>query len=143
MPQLFELGNTNIVARPTRNGSELSKEEMDASVEVLEEKIRIYRPESVCIVGKSIWESVWRVRKGRKIKKEEFSYGWQNEEENMGVEEMWEGAKVFVACSTSGLAATLRPPEKEVIWRKLGIWIEKRREERAKCSSPSTILKEE
>jgi len=134
LPRLFSLGNTNIVARPTRNGSELSKEEMDASVHILEEKIRKYKPEAVCIVGKSIWESIWRVKHGRKIKKEEFRYGWQDEEDNMGnidVEEKWEGAKVFVACSTSGLAASLLPAEKEKIWKELGVWVEQRRTERA------------
>ncbi|KAH7319224.1 uracil-DNA glycosylase-like protein [Rhexocercosporidium sp. MPI-PUGE-AT-0058] len=134
LPRLFGLGNTNIVARPTRNGSELSKGEMDGSVAVLEEKIRVCRPESVCIVGKSIWESVWRVKHGRKMRKEEFRYGWQDKEENMGAVnqgEEWEGAKVFVACSTSGLAANLRPPEKEKIWKELGVWVEQRREGRA------------
>ncbi|KAL5314861.1 hypothetical protein ACEPPN_017510 [Leptodophora sp. 'Broadleaf-Isolate-01'] len=135
LPRLFGLGNTNIVARPTRNGSELSKGEMDDSVAVLEEKIRVCRPEAVCLVGKSIWESVWRVKHGRKMKKEEFRYGWQDEGENMGVvkegEEKWEGAKVFVACSTSGLAASLKPAEKEEIWRELGVWVEQRRNERA------------
>jgi TDG/mug DNA glycosylase family protein len=142
-------GNTNIVARPSRNGAELSKAEMDAGVAVLEEKVRRWRPEVVCVVGKSIWESVWRVRHGRGIRKEEFKYGWQEERENMGVvgeegqreEERedgvdygdggaWLGAKVFVASSTSGLAATLRPAEKEAIWRELGVWVERRREER-------------
>lgn len=105
---------------------------MDDSVEVLEAKVKMCRPESVCIVGKSVWESVWRARKGKAMKKEEFRYGWQEEgENNMGAEEGWEGAKVFVACSTSGLAATLKPAEKEAIWRDLGVWVEKRREERA------------
>ncbi|KAG4432350.1 hypothetical protein IFR05_012169 [Cadophora sp. M221] len=134
LPRLFELGNTNIVARPTRNGSELSKGEMDDSVALLEEKIGRCRPEAVCIVGKSIWESVWRVKHGRKMRKEEFSYGWQDKGENMGVvkdEEKWMGAKVFVACSTSGLAASLKPPEKEEIWKELGIWVEQRRNDRA------------
>jgi mismatch-specific thymine-DNA glycosylase len=132
LPRLFELGNTNIVSRPTRNGSELSKGEMDASVKVLEEKTRKYRPEAVCIVGKSIWESIWRVRKGRAIKKGEFRYEWQDEGENMGVVNgEWIGAKVFVASSTSGLAATLLPAEKERIWRELGVWVEQRRGERA------------
>ncbi len=103
----------------------------------------------MCIVGKSIWESVWRVRHGRAIKPAEFRYGWQDASENMGVvgpggqpdderEEgvdygdggPWEGARVFVATSTSGLAATLRPAEKEQVWRELGEWVEKRREER-------------
>ncbi|KAE9368650.1 DNA glycosylase [Stipitochalara longipes BDJ] len=130
LPEKFELGNTNIVSRPTRNGSELSKGEMDASVQVLEEKIESCRPEAVCVVGKSIWESIWRTRRGRAIRKEEFRYGWQDEGERMGKSGEWEGAKVFVACSTSGLAATLSVAEKERIWRELGVWVEKRRKER-------------
>ena len=104
LPELFELGNTNIVARPTRNGSELSNTEMDDGVQILEEKIRTYKPEAVCIVGKSIWESIWRVKHGKKIKKEEFRYGWQDKSENMGKdhgETPGEGAKVFVATTTS------------------------------------------
>ncbi|TDZ40254.1 G/U mismatch-specific uracil DNA glycosylase [Colletotrichum spinosum] len=139
LPALYGLGNTNIVSRPSRNGSELSKAEMDAGVDVLEEKVRGCRPETVCIVGKSIWESVWRVRHGRGIKKDEFKYGWQDEGENMGVvngvdgEFGWAGAKVFVATSTSGLAASLRPAEKEKIWRELGEWCERRRVERGKA----------
>jgi len=149
MPRLYGLGLTNIVGRPSRNGSELSKKEMDAGVDVLEKKVRTYRPEVVCIVGKSIWESLWRVRHGRGIKKDEFRYGWQEERENMGVvgaegqpeeekvvEEVdygagdWKGAKVFVASSTSGLAATLSRQEKQRIWSELGEWAQKRRAER-------------
>ncbi|KAG0652342.1 uracil mismatch repair [Hyphodiscus hymeniophilus] len=133
LPRIFSLGNTNIVARPTRNGSELSKGEMDASVHVLEDKMRKYKPEVVCIVGKSIWESIWRVRHGKAIKKEEFKYGWQGEDENMGVanDQDWRGSKVFVATSTSGLAATLLPAEKERVWRELGVWVEQKRAERS------------
>jgi G:T/U-mismatch repair DNA glycosylase len=41
----------------------------------------------------------------------------------------WKGARVFVASSTSGLAATLSLEEKERIWRELGEWVENRREE--------------
>ncbi|KAJ0303442.1 hypothetical protein COL5a_011360 [Colletotrichum fioriniae] len=147
LPALYGLGNTNIVARPSRNGAELSKAEMDEGVGALEEKVKGCRPEVVCIVGKSIWESIWRVKHGRGIKKEEFRYGWQDENENMGVVvkqeqeegmggdcvqalEAWAGAKVFVATSTSGLAASLRPAEKERIWRELGAWCERRRAER-------------
>jgi thymine-DNA glycosylase len=82
-------------------------------------------------VGKSIWESIWRVKHGKKIGKDEFRYGWQEESESMGESEGWEGTKVFVACSTSGLSASLLPAEKERIWRELGVWVERRREERA------------
>lgn len=110
---------------------------MDEGVAVLEEKVRRWRPESVCVVGKSIWESVWRVRHGRKIGKREFTYGWQGVGENMGVVrggegkgEGWDGARVFVATTTSGLAAGMRLEEKERIWRELGVWVEKRRLER-------------
>lgn len=140
LPARFALGNTNIVARPSRNGAELSKAEMDEGVAVLEDKIREWRPEVVCIVGKSIWESIWRVRKGKAITKAEFRYGWQDEAEDMGVPEQlnqadaettdFTGARVFVATSTSGLAASLRPEEKERIWKELGDWCKARRVER-------------
>lgn len=106
---------------------------MDTGVEVLEQKVALHRPESVCIVGKSIWESIWRVRHGRNIKKDEFKYGWQDE--RMGVvrdgKNAWEGARIFVATSTSGLAATMRPAEKEAVWGGLGEFVERRRAERA------------
>jgi G:T/U-mismatch repair DNA glycosylase len=130
LPRLFQLGNTNIVSRPTKNGSELSKAEMDSSVQALEDKVQKFRPEAVCIVGKSIWESIWRARRGKAIKKEEFTYGWQDDREKMGAGGGWDGARVFVATSTSGLAASLSPAEKERIWRELGVWVEQRRAER-------------
>ncbi|MCJ1409047.1 hypothetical protein MMC19_003124 [Ptychographa xylographoides] len=143
-PTLFSLGNTNIVSRATRDASELSKEEMVQGVQALQEKATRWKPESVCLVGKSIWEAVWRARKGRAIKKEEFRYGWQDEEENFGINVVrgrtqkvetkdgaWAGARVFVATSTSGLAAGMRPAEKEAVWRELGEWVERRRAERA------------
>ncbi|KAF4449425.1 TDG/mug DNA glycosylase [Fusarium austroafricanum] len=130
LPELYSMGFTNIVARPSRNGSELSKQEMDEGVEILHEKCRKYRPESVCVVGKSIWESIWRVRHGKPVGKA-FKYGWQDESENMGViKGEWEGSKVFVSSSTSGLAATLSPAEKERIWAEIGTWAKKRRAER-------------
>lgn len=116
----------------------MSREEMDASVAVLEEKIARCKPEAVCIVGKSIWESIWRVKHGRAIKKEEFRYGWQNEGEALGKpvgvkeegrEGVWNGARVFVATTTSGLATNPTQAEKEKIWRELGVWVEERRKE--------------
>ncbi|KAF2970081.1 hypothetical protein GQX73_g3581 [Xylaria multiplex] len=175
LPERFSLGNTNIVARPSRNGAELSKAEMDAGVAILEEKCRRWRPETVCIVGKSIWESIFRVWKGRNLAKGEFQYGWQTERmgavppaddsasvkigantkkglaktealsdanhgDGSGIDESekndtedapWKGSRIFVATSTSGLAASLRPEEKERIWKILGDWCVQRRKERA------------
>lgn len=131
LPRLYSMGNTNIVSRPSKDAAELSKAEMAAGTPILEEKCRKFRPEAVCIVGKGIWEAVWRWRYGREIRKDEFRYGWQDERERMGRCEEWEGAWVFVASSTSGLSASLRPAEKEAIWEPFGAWVKKRREERA------------
>ena len=162
LPEKYSLGNTNIVSRATRDGSQLSKEEMVAGAGVLDEKIRQWKPEVVCLVGKSIWEAVWKWKHGRGIKKGEFKYGFQDEGENMGKNkkakdkngvffgkgkgthaagedekdhgqgdvDRWEGARVFVATSTSGLAASLSLREKEEIWAELGGWVKRRREER-------------
>lgn len=125
------MGNTNIVARPSRHAAELSKAESAAGTPVLEEKIRAFRPEAVCIVGKGIWESIWRWRYQRAIRKDEFQYGWQNESERMGKTADWPGAAVFVATATSGLAANTKPHEKEAIWLPFGQWVKRRRQERA------------
>lgn len=123
------------MSRPTKDAGELSKSEMDEGVAILEEKIRKWRPESVAIVGKSIWESVWRVRHKKKCGKDDFRYGWQDDSERMGIvgvegEEGWPGARVFVTTTTSGLAAGMRPHEKEEVWRGLGEWVKRRRIEK-------------
>ena len=142
LPRLYAMGNTNIVERPTKDAAELSKDEMTAGGPILEAKIRKYKPEAVCIVGKGIWEAIWRSRRGKNPSKAEFRYGWQDEEENMGKakegeEELdqhgqpWKGARVFVASSTSGLSASLKPPEKEAIWEPFGAWVKTRRVDRA------------
>ncbi|KAL8662264.1 MAG: hypothetical protein Q9202_004869 [Teloschistes flavicans] len=142
MPQLYQLGLTNIVSRPTKDGSELSKTEMDQGVAVLEAKIALQRPEAVAIVGKSIWESIWRVKHGMSIKKEQFKYGWQDDGERMGVvaegNVQWPGARLFVATTTSGLAAGMRRHEKEDIWKGLGDWVVKRRMERTHKGEETT-----
>ncbi|KAL8909248.1 MAG: hypothetical protein Q9171_005104 [Xanthocarpia ochracea] len=134
MPKLYNLGLTNIVSRPTKDGGELSKAEMDAGVADLEAKIALQRPEAVAIVGKSIWESIWRVRHGSNMKKTQFRYGWQDDTERMGGvttgEAPWPGSRLFVATTTSGLAAGMRLHEKEQVWKELGDWVATRRAER-------------
>jgi len=110
---------------------------MVAGAGVLDEKIRKAQPEVVCLVGKSIWEAVWKWKYGKAMKTHEFKYGFQDTSENMGrsggfaqTGPSWKGARVFVATSTSGLAASLSIQQKQEIWRQLGQWVEKRREER-------------
>lgn len=130
LPDLYNIGNTNIVSRPTRDQSEIAKEEMEEGVEVLEQKIRDKRPRAVCIVGKGVWETIFKVKVGRALGKGEFGYGWQelrmgchNSAKDGGADGEWKGAPVFVATTTSGLAAGMRPPEKEAIWAELGKWV--------------------
>ncbi|EOD52026.1 putative g u mismatch-specific dna glycosylase protein [Neofusicoccum parvum UCRNP2] len=145
LPRLYSMGNTNLVSRPSRNEAELSKAEMAAGTPILEAKIREHKPEAVCIVGKGIWESIWRWRHGRNPTKAEFKYGWQDETERLGKPELkgtaageensWRGARVFVATATSGLAASTTPAEKEAIWRPFGQWVRQRRAERLVPSS--------
>lgn len=130
LPEWYAMGNTNIVERPSKDAAELSKAEMAAGTPILEEKVRKYQPEAVCIVGKGIWEAVWRWRYGRELRKDEFRWGWQGEKEMMGKNEAWAGAPVYVTSSTSGLSASLRPHEKEAIWQPFGEWVKGRRKER-------------
>lgn len=130
LPRLYSLGNTNIVERPSKDAAELSKQEMAAGTPILEAKISSFRPEAVCIVGKGIWEAIWRWRYKREIKKDEFRYGWQDDKERMGKSEDWDGAPVFVTTSTSGLSASTRPAEKEAIWKPFGQFVSRRREEK-------------
>ena len=143
LPRLYGMGNTNLVSRPSRSDAELSKEEQLASVPVLDAKIRKYKPEAVCIVGKSIWENIWRYRWGSKSSKTEFKHGWQDEKHNIGKlpvegeesDDEWAGARVFVATSTSGLDASTKPAQKEAIWAPFGEWVQQRRQERAAANA--------
>ncbi|KAF2006724.1 DNA glycosylase [Amniculicola lignicola CBS 123094] len=141
LPALYCMGNTNIVDRPSKDAAELSKEETSAGTANLDAKFLKYKPEAVCIVGKGIWEAIWRYKYGKNLKAVDFKYGWQDEEHNMGMSDgkeeamddsgnVWNGTRVFVTTSTSGLAASLKPAEKEAIWRPFGEWVQKRREER-------------
>lgn len=141
LPDLYCMGNTNIVDRPSKDAAELSKEEITAGTAALDTKFLKYKPEAICIVGKGIWEGIWRYRYGRNMSKTEFKYGWQDEKHNMGKSEdgeqdlnadgsVWKGSRVFVTTTTSGLAASLKPAEKEAIWAPFGEWVQKRRAER-------------
>lgn len=143
LPRLYGYGTTNLVARPTKDQSELSKDEMVQGTATLEAKVRNFKPEVICIVGKGIWEAIWKYKHGRNMTKEEFSYGWQNDRDNLGLgpqgeidaaEKPWRGSRVFVATTTSGLAASMRPAEREAVWKVLGEYMVKRRQETAEIN---------
>lgn len=154
LPELYSFGNTNLVSRPTRDQAELSKEEMEESTPILEAKIKKWRPEACCIVGKGIWESIFKYKMGRKLTKLEFEFGWQDmrlgvvEEGEVidGVKQKaWEGARVFVAVSTSGLVAGYSWSYKVALLEELAKWVAERKKERGETSPrglPDHVVKE-
>ncbi|KAG5513751.1 hypothetical protein PMAC_000789 [Pneumocystis sp. 'macacae'] len=127
--QKWDVGITNLVSRPTAGSNELSREEMIENVPILEKKVSTFCPLSVCIVGKGIYEAIYRYKTGKSLKKT-FEWGWQPE--RMGVSENYEGALVYVVPSTSGRAASYSKEMKEKCWNIFGEWVAKKRKERNK-----------
>ena len=153
---LYRIGNTNLCTRPTRDAGGLKPLEMEEGVTILEEKIRCFRPEIVCIVGKGIWEAIVKARgraakqTGKKSRQNEaFEWGWQDKSQWLGKEVddagavTWEGAKTFVTTSTSGLAVYPNPAEKLRIWKLLGTEIVKVRNDRALKVEDDARVKDE
>ena len=125
LPSLYRVGITNLIERPTRCGSELSKAEMLENVDVVEAKVWMYKPKAVCVVGKGIWDVFYeRKHNGQKLGKD-FKFGWQSD--RVGVDDGWAGAKCFVTPSTSGRVAAYSRAYQEVLWRELGIWVQQER----------------
>ncbi|KAJ3193083.1 hypothetical protein HK101_005440 [Irineochytrium annulatum] len=157
LPELYSLGITNLVSRPTSQAGELSHEEQVAATAELEAKVARHRPEAVFLVGKSIWEKVFCYRHGRLMKKEDFKLGWQDE--RMGLDNVkrgggdfaegltddltaneWEGARIFVAVSTSGLNAAYSMQQQMDNWNILGRWVQRRRKERGEASPKTNAV---
>ncbi|MDN7242787.1 G/U mismatch-specific DNA glycosylase [Planococcus sp. N028] len=90
-------GLTNIVARPTREAAEISKEEYAKGAALLEQKIKQYQPKAVCFVGKGVYQEF--------SKKRIIQWGIQEEPVVQGVIE-------YVAPSSSGL---VRMPQSEIV----------------------------
>jgi mismatch-specific thymine-DNA glycosylase len=144
MPDLYKIGNTNLCQRATRSGDGLSKQEQIEGAAIIEQKIAKYKPVAVCVVGKGIWDTMYKSKTGKTLPRREFSYGWQDENLWLGraVDQngdlVWAGARTFVCTSTSGLAADTKPAEKLAIMSELGDWVKQRRKELGII--PGTIL---
>jgi len=94
---------------------------MLTNVDIVDEKMRRYKPKAVCVVGKGIWDAIFeRKHFGRKVGKE-FKYGWQDV--RMGEGEGWDGSRCFVTPSTSGRVAAYSREFQEVLWKELGRWV--------------------
>jgi thymine-DNA glycosylase len=151
LPDLYNIGNTNLCERATRSGDGLTRQEQVEGAVIVEQKIIRYKPEAVCIVGKGIWDVIYKMKTGKTLKRQDFVYGWQCENLWLGrtVAEngdlIWAGARTFVCTSTSGLAADTKPAEKLAIMSKLGDWVKQRRKalsESAEEMSAGAIKKE-
>ncbi|GIP22774.1 mismatch-specific DNA-glycosylase [Paenibacillus sp. J22TS3] len=90
-------GFTNIVARPTRGVEDISREEYREGREILEAKLKTYRPQIACFVGKGVYTELTRRKK--------VAWGFQQDSYVEGIHE-------FVAPSSSGL---VRMPMDEIV----------------------------
>jgi double-stranded uracil-DNA glycosylase len=90
-------GLTNIVERPSKEASEIFREEYKEGKEILKLKLVTFKPKVVCFVGKGVYLQY----SGKK----RAPWGLQ-------IESITEGVKEFVAPSSSGL---VRMPIEEII----------------------------
>ncbi len=58
----YGYGLTNIVAKPTRAASDLTKEDYQEGREILLEKLKNYKPRVACFVGKGVYEQLTKKR---------------------------------------------------------------------------------
>ncbi|KAK9359384.1 uracil-DNA glycosylase-like protein [Lipomyces starkeyi] len=123
LPMDWRLGITNLISRTTAEQSELSKDEMVRSAGELESKLRRLRPNAVCIVGKGIWEAIYRFKAGKSLKQEQFKFGWQDIDEFQFAAQAGGSPKVFVVPSTSGRVAAYSRSMKGELWKDLGQYI--------------------
>ena len=87
---LLELGYgfTNIVQRPTRAATDITRDEFRLGQQELRHKVQTYRPRLVCFVGKGVYQEY--------SGKRQIDWGLQ-------ADSIVEGVKDFVAPSSSGL----------------------------------------
>ncbi|KAK9372046.1 uracil-DNA glycosylase-like protein [Lipomyces chichibuensis] len=123
LPMDWSLGITNLISRTTAEQSELSKDEMVRSAGELESKLRCLRPSAICIVGKGIWEAIYRFKAGKSLKQEQFKFGWQDLDEFQFAAQAGDSPKVFVVPSTSGRVAAYSRSMKAELWKDLGEYI--------------------
>ncbi|TPX64091.1 hypothetical protein SpCBS45565_g06159 [Spizellomyces sp. 'palustris'] len=102
-PADFSIGFTNIVSRPTRGSSDLSRKEMSAGADPLYAKITAYRPKVCCFVGKGVYEAF----SGKK----KIDLGLQAEKVA--------ATALFVVPSTSGRVSAYSKEDKLLLFREL------------------------
>lgn len=94
----YGVGMTNIVARTTRSAAELSRAEIKAGKDSLQQMVRTLKPLILCFNGKGIYE----IFSGKKCQ--------------TGQQEDFENVAVYVMPSTSGLVAQYPRKEDKLIF---------------------------
>jgi TDG/mug DNA glycosylase family protein len=102
LPQ-FGLGVTNLVARATATAAELSAEELQQGGLILAEKLAIYRPRLLAVLGVSAYRSAFAAPKA--------ALGPQ--------EQAISGVPVWVLPNPSGLNAHYQLPQLAAVYREL------------------------
>jgi TDG/mug DNA glycosylase family protein len=110
------------------------------NVDAVEDKVRKYKPQAVCVVGKGIWDAIYeRKHLGRKVGKD-FKYGWQVDV--LGKDKGWNGARCFVTPSTSGRVAAYSREFQEILWKELGNWVMQEREDQNRSGTVKIEVEE-
>lgn len=130
--ELYGMGHTNIVAHiASRAASDLtSKDWMDGAA-VLDDKIRRFKPEAVCLVGEGIFQQWFRYKAGRayNVKKDgPVKFGIQDEKYWIGRKGDYKGAVTWVVTTTSGASTKFSAEERVAIWKPLGDWFAPKRD---------------
>jgi mismatch-specific thymine-DNA glycosylase len=102
------IGLTNLCRRPSREASELTREELQAGAEELKQKLVEIRPSFVCFNGKGIYVAF----SGRK----NVEFGLQRE--------CFEGSRLFVVPSSSARTAAYQRHAKLAYYRELKALVE-------------------
>lgn len=72
-------GITALVSRPTVTAAEVTREELRAGGDALEQKILRYQPQSIAILGKQAYTQAFGIRK----------VGWGHQEKTIGKTQIW------------------------------------------------------
>lgn len=126
------IGFTDLVARPTRGCEDLGRQEMDDGAHELHSQIMAYNPSLMCIVGRGIWDVIYRALfKHEGVKKKDLP--------DFGLMPVRFGkTRVFVVPSTSGLVREKRLD----LWDELGLLYKVEREEMDDTEVPEQPLHE-
>jgi len=116
LPDVFSLGLTNLVDRPTAEQTELSNGEQLASVPGFLAKIARYRPRTVCFVGLSIAKVV---ETSLKVERSGKTWGLRPYKMVHPSSSTFAETLFFATPSTSGLVTHFQRPEKARIFGEL------------------------